>query len=196
MRNPISVIIIAVSLIPITLAAYLLNNAFAQGTSQSPKIGVVNIAEAFQQFKERVNRENSLKAYGEKLTRQIDKERTKAIKMKEELDALEAGTSKYLAKFKELVQITSNAQVLAEQGEAYLKKQELSDRQDLYTLIREAISDYAKKNGYDLILKIDDMRISGANPITQDIQMSSRSVLHNSQGMDITQAVIDKLNKK
>ena len=89
----------------------------------------------------------------------------------------------------------AEAEIYAEQAKIEIQNRESASRQELYSMIREAVDKYAKEKGYDLVLKIDDNRISGKSVVTQDIQMSTRIVLYSSQKMDLTKTIIDIINR-
>ncbi|MFH1549372.1 MAG: OmpH family outer membrane protein [Planctomycetota bacterium] len=183
----------------VTVGAYLLGtgarDAAAQNKDKPLKIGVVDVAEVFDKFNERINREKELRMRTERLKYEIDNLRKQAEKIASEMEKLEEDSEEYRKKQEQLIKITSEAQIKAEKGKSDILKRELSERQELYATIRNAVGKYAKENGYDLILKTDDMRVTGKSAVSQDIQMSMRIVLHSTETMDLTRTSIEILNK-
>ena len=183
----------------VAVGAYLLGtgarDAAAQDKDKPLKIGVVDVAEVFDKFNERINREKELRARTERLKYEIENLRKTAEKIAAEMEKLEEDSEEYQKKQDQLIKITSEAQIKAEKGKSDLLKRELSERQELYAMIRNAVGKYAEQNGYDLILKTDDMRVTGASAVSQDIQMSMRIVLHSTKTMDLTRTIIEILNK-
>ena len=159
------------------------------------KIGVVNIAEVFEKSNERDKREKELQAKMDEATAKIEDYKRQAQALQEEADKLEKGSPEYTEINKKRVALMAKAEIFAEQSQIEIQNRESASRQELYSMIREAVDKYAAKNGYDLVLKIDDNRISGKSIVTQDIQMSTRIVLYNSQKMDLTKTIIDVINK-
>ncbi len=183
----------------VTVGAYLLGtgarDAAAQNKDKPLKIGIVDVAEVFDKFNERINREKELRMRTERLKYEIDNLRKQAEKIASEMEKLEEDSEEYRKKQEQLIKITSEAQIKAEKGKSDILKRELSERQELYATIRNAVGKYAKENGYDLILKTDDMRVTGKSAVSQDIQMSMRIVLHSTETMDLTRTIIEILNK-
>ena len=184
----------------VAVGAYLLGtgarDAAAQDKDKPLKIGVVDVAEVFDKFNERISREKELRARTERLKYEIDNLRKQAEKIAAEMEKLEEDSEEYRKKQEQLIKITSGAQIKAEKGKSDILKRELSERQELYAMIRNAVGKYAGQNGYDLILKTDDMRVTGTSAVSQDIQMSMRIVLHSTKTMDLTRTIIEILNKQ
>ncbi len=188
-------ILLAVAAVGAYLFGTGARDAAAQNKDKPLKIGVVDIAEVFDKFNERINREKELKMRTERLRFEIDSLRKQAEKIASEMEKLEEDSEEYRKKQGQLIKITSEAQIKAEKGKSDLLKRELSERQELYAMIRNAVSKYAGQSGYDLILKTDDMRVTGKSAVGQDIQMSVRIVLHSTETMDLTRTIIGILNK-
>ncbi len=172
--------------------------SFAQntGTDKNLKIGVVNIAEVFEKSAERDAREKELQDMMDQAMAQVGEYKREAQKLQEEVEKLEKGSEKYAKLNKQRIALMAKTEIFAEQSKIKIQNRENAFRQELYSMIREAIDKYAEQNGYDLVLKIDDNRISGKSLVTQDIQMSTRIVLYNSQKMDLTDTIIAIINKK
>jgi len=200
MHRKSTALLVAALAVSAVVGAYLAggatNEASADDGRKPLKIGAVNIARVFEKYNKRIEIEKGLKARSEKLRFDVEMLNNKAEKIFAELEELDKNSGEFRSKQEQIFKIKSDIEILAEKGKNDLLKRELTDMQDIYSNIREVISKYADSNGYDLILKTDDKRVTGQSAVNQDIQMSIRIVLHNSDAMDLTQTVINILNNK
>ena len=178
------------------IAIMLLAAGLLAAANQQPKIAVVNIAKVFEQSNNRDTGEKELQAQMDRAMETIEKYKAEAQKLQTALDKLEKGSPKYIELSKQRVELMASAEIYSEQTKIKIQNRENAIRQELYANIRETIDKYAKQQGYELVLKIDDNYISGKSVVTQDIQMSTRVVLYNSQKMDITAEIVKAINKK
>lgn len=138
------------------------------------KIGVVKVQEVLQGYDKSKNYNEELKAKNEALTQERDQMVNELKKMEASLELL--GGAEKEKKIKELQekqiayrqQIMQKAQELDATRDGYLK--------EVLMDLQPVVDDYAKKNKYDLIINGD-------------------LILYHNSAIDITQDIIDMLNK-
>jgi len=157
-------------------------------------IAVVNVAEVFNNLKERAAREEDLNRRKDTLQAEIQKMTAEAEQLLTTHDAMALDDPKRNETQDKIVQLQSDAEYAYKKGMALLSKRELSDRQELYAMIREAIDKYAAENKLTLVLKIDDKRVSDSAD-SQSMEISQRGVLYSDASLNITAEIIKMLNK-
>jgi len=157
-------------------------------------IAVVNVAEVFNNMKERTAREDDLNRRKDTLRAEIQKMSDEADQLLKAHDAMTPDDPKRNETQQKIVELQSNAEYTYKKGMALLTKRELSDRQELYAMIREAVDKYAADNKLTLVLKTDDKRVSD-NGDLQNLEIAQRSVLYSDAALNITADIIKALNK-
>jgi Skp family chaperone for outer membrane proteins len=158
------------------------------------KMAVVNIEEVFNNLKERAVREEDLNRRKEALRTEIQKMTDEADDLLKQHDAMAPDDPKRNETQEKIVQLQSDAEFTSKKGMAALQKRELSDRQELYAMIRDAVDKYAAENKLTLVLKVEDKRVSD-NPDLQNTEVAQRTVLYSDASLNITQEIIKVLNK-
>jgi Skp family chaperone for outer membrane proteins len=158
------------------------------------KMAVVNIEEVFNNLKERAVREEDLNRRKEALRTEIQKMTDEADDLLKQHDAMAPDDPKRNETQEKIVQLQSDAEFTYKKGMAALQKRELSDRQELYAMIRDAVDKYAAENKLTLVLKVEDKRVSD-NPDLQNTEVAQRTVLYSDASLNITQEIIKVLNK-
>jgi Skp family chaperone for outer membrane proteins len=158
------------------------------------KIAIVNVEDVFNKLKERAAREDDLNKRKEALRAEIQKMDDQVQGLLKEHDAMSVDDPKRNAKQEQIVQLQADAEGKYKRGVAMLAKRELSDRQELYGMIRDAIDKYAADNKLTLVLKADNKRVSD-NPDSQSMEISQRNVLYSDASLNITAEIIKALNK-
>jgi len=185
----------------VLLGAFFLSALRAQVREARPlKVGVVDLSTVFNQYS-KVDRLRQ-KASEELLQFRQRIEQLKADKQKEceaaslKLHMVEEGTGEWTKADQELtLQITELQnldKLLGIRAEVLLAR----DFQIIYSDIRAAVADFAKKNQYDIILKSDSSELPANRADLARTEISMRGVLYNSEVLDITQEVVQALNRK
>jgi len=169
--------------------------AHAPAADGGPKIGVVNITKVFESYKRKRALEEDLRSTREQKTRVIREKETELKQIVDELQMLDLGSEQRKNREADLekkqVDLRSFTEVTA--GNLAVQKREVTEA--LYTEIVKAIADYGKKNGFDLIIKYEDVEIKSDSLDQLLYKINQRSVLYTSDAVDITQEVIGMLNK-
>lgn len=159
------------------------------------KIGVVNILQVFRNYlrvndiQSAVNREKDL------MNADIDEMQGKLKKLVEEIKELPKDSE--LAKEKMLESVSLEAQVKfkTDYWNKLVAEKMNKLTAELFNEISDSISEYAEAHGYDLILKTTTRKIEKLDGDANDL-IDKRIVLYHDKSMDLTQDIINLLNKK
>lgn len=168
----------------------------AGARENAPKIGVVNISKVFDNYKKKRVLEEDLRVTREQKSRVL-REKDKEIKrLADEIKMLELGSDvrkkreaefeKKQVEFRSFTEVTSAAL-----GD---RKREITEK--LYLEIAAAVEEYGRSNGFDLIIKWENVEIKSDNMEELLYKINQKTVLYAAETVDITQQIIDMVNNK
>ena len=162
------------------------------------RLGVVNLKECFK--KEQYDRMKQVHEEIGKLRKEYTDElkalEKKISKLKERMDAVPQGTD--LARDL-LIQyrMTQNEIKMKRELNQYILREKSSDMvRAVYNEIRRVVKLVGQEQRYDLILRVEEPEIEGEDPVSVNQQISSRVVLYQNATVDVTDAVIKRLNEE
>ena len=162
------------------------------------RLAVVNIKECFK--KDRYDRMKQVheeigklrKAYTNEL-----KDLEKNIsRLKELLDAEPSGTDLSGELIVQYRNGQSELKMKRELNQHKLRKKSSDKVSAVYNEIRRAVKLVAQDQEYDLILRVMDPEIEGEDPVSINQQINTRVVLYYNATLDVTDAVIKRLNEE
>lgn len=139
------------------------------------KIGFINVTKVFDDYKKTEDAEQRLKAEGEKKNSEREKLVNKINKLRDEVELLSVETRE--KKQKDLNDMMRQLQDFDRDVKTDLRRKRDDDMREILKEIYEVINDYGAKNGYDIIF--DD-----------------RVLIYADDAIDITDEVLNVLNKK
>ena len=143
--------------------------------AEDNKIGYVNLSKAFDEYEETKQSDKSLEKKSEKDEKKRKKLADEIRKLKDEMVLLsDKAKEKQQAAIDEKIM---SLQQFVKDARDELKKERDEMLRDILVEIDKVIQDYGKKNGYTVIL-------------------NDRSLVYGEKTIDITQDIIDILNKK
>lgn len=170
-------------------------SASSRSAQRPLRIGVVNITKVFNGYYKRSVREREVNTEREK-KQAILKERRKAItRLQQEIELLDMGSQERKEKEKEL-----QKQKIEYETSAKMAAQAFRDRlrnitAELYQDIADAITNYGKTHGYDVILKVEDFDLQSSSIGELQDKIALRIVLYYSKSVDLTDEILSVLNK-
>lgn len=162
------------------------------------KIGVINLKTCFE--KEKYDRIRDVDADVQKMVEDHKKEVAeleKQIKnLKEQLEALDPGQLLYTEKLKLLRRAESDLKITRDAGQNRFRDQYSEIKIELYNEIRRVVSLVGQEQKFDLILRVEEPELKDDDPEGVNQRISSRVVLYNQDSLDLTPAVLDRLNQE
>lgn len=179
--------------------ALLATIAFLPSLASAQKIATVNPAEVFDQIKEKKDAQADLDAKINKLKDEDSFKQKELQQMKKELDGLKPDSPLYKKMSEDLLRkaIDYDAWQKIQQANAQRSQKELMV--NLYTKISHAVSDEAKKKGYDLVIakqgaELPD-KVIDLDPQQIRAILSQRIIIYDAGTTDLTQTVIVEMDK-
>jgi Skp family chaperone for outer membrane proteins len=159
------------------------------------KIGVVNVPKVFANYKKTQDMDRELRNTREQKQQVADEKRNEITKLRDSIALLEIGTDerkkleddlqKKQVEFQSFQKITADTLVN--------KRRDLTEK--LYAEITRCIADHAKEQGLDAVLKMDDTPLTSETVDELIFKINQKHVLYASPRVDITDAVLTRLNK-
>ncbi|NOZ21587.1 MAG: OmpH family outer membrane protein [Planctomycetes bacterium] len=166
----------------------------ACGKDRAPKIGVVNVTKVYDNYKKKRDMENDLRAQREQKSRVIHEKEKEIKRLTDEIKLLELGSDARKKREADLekrqVDLQSFTRVTV--GNMATRTREIMQR--LYTEVVEAVQKYGRQNGFDLIIKWENVEVESKTMDELLYKINQRTVLFASDHVDITDEVISALN--
>ncbi len=194
-RN-VRLILLVAGICAIPIAALLGQQSPEEKAPKSPKIGIVDVAKVFDGYTKRMELDDEITAQAEAFKKKQEGIRREIEGLMDRLELLapdsEGRASKELElqiKQLELQNLTQTEgkRIAARQGELIA---------ELYNEVARTIREYGDSEGYALILKYDTSDIKGTSAGSAELKIAVRSVLYYAPETDITQRILDILNKR
>lgn len=174
------------------ICACLAVSAMSQDRPTPTKLGFVDIKKAFETYTKRKDVQDQLKAKNDALVVQFKARATQIEQDAEKLNTLNPGTEEYqaLTRTLDLAKYTLDL-------DKKLKARELdSEQRKKHALIYREICQEAKAFGLEQGLAAVMLYIPAQTDFEQDLDIivSTRAVLCHDDQLDVTKAVVDRLN--
>ncbi len=160
------------------------------------KVGVVNLNKVFEQYEKRKELENDFRDIRARSEDTLKIKQEEAMSLREEIQLLEAGSMARKKKEEELEKLLLYLQVEDEVARKNLAKAEKDFYEELFQDINTAVDEIGKKEGFDLILKKEDIEPKSADLLELRLKIGIGTVLYFSNALDVTDKVVESLNRK
>ncbi len=179
------------------LALFFLAPVWTQQDQRVPlKVAVVNVREIFSQYNAAIEFENSLEAEKTKMQTEIDRIEGEMKKIIAEVEQLDKESPVWRRRSLQLVQLDSERKFLKDEWQAKVTRRLNRNTAAMYNKIRDEIDAYAVEQGIDLVLKIETKKLELDSSESANSRINRRNVLSWKDSLDITKAIVERLNKQ
>ena len=195
MKKTVSVVALACC---IGLTAQVMGQTQAQPAAAPAgpvKIGLVDMARVFKEYNKFEDMRASLKAEMEVALAEAKKIAADAEKVKEELKLLKPGSAEYIKREADLAQLSSDFETKRKLANVQYQRKEAEIFQDIYVDSVGVIKLYAEHFKYSMVMRFNSAPLDETNPQSLANGLNKLVIYHRPQD-DITDAVIDYLNRK
>ena len=168
-------------------------------TAKDLRIAVVDISRLFKDYKGSVDRRKALVELVRSYGKRIKTLRRRVAQKRAELKEYATGTAEFLAKREELGARLKEERALQAKAAASRNAAWVKMLKDLYGDINRSVSEYAKEKKIHLVIKQQSMtdytgRLGEVTREGMVLEISRRTVLHHVASLDITDAVLRRLD--
>ena len=194
MKKTVSVVALACC-IGLTAPAMGQTQPAAAAPAGPVKIGLVDMARVFKEYNKFEDMRASLKAEMETALAEAKAIAAKAEKVKEELKLLKAGSADYIKRESDLAQLSSDFETKRKLANVQYQRKEAEIFQDIYVDSVGVIKLYAEHFKFSMVMRFNSAELDKSNPSSLANGLNKLVIYHRPQD-DITDAVIDYLNRK
>lgn len=160
------------------------------------KIGFVNVKQVVDKYK-RVEHENELiRKRGVRLNDKIKEMESTLEESGKKLELYDPGSLKYEDTKREILKLEQDIKFEKEWARFRIGTDGARVLVEIYKQILDAVREHATREGYTLVLKIEDEKMDTDRRFEVELLVNLRGVLFHDADHDITKPVIDALNAK
>lgn len=169
----------------------------ATGSTAAHKVALIDVNKVFKDYKKVDALRENIKAEITKSEQQLDarRKRVQVVQGKLKAPNIEPGSTKAVALEKELAQLTSDYEALRKVERQKIIRLEASLLKTVHAEILTVVKRAADAWGYTLVLRFNSDKSTSADPKALVARLNRQVVYHRADD-DITQPVIDYLNKQ
>ncbi|HVY62004.1 MAG TPA: OmpH family outer membrane protein [Planctomycetota bacterium] len=164
--------------------------ARAQQAAPAPKLGVIDLAVAFKNYKKSAELEERINAEREQLRGDLEALKKEIAEKLKLMDALDPDSQSYIALEDEKDALVAKYDRKKKRLEETLKKHWEEYNAKLLDDIEKVVKAYGEDNRFTLILKVD-----GKVSEDQRLLAGLKAVLYSAKELDITGPIVDILNR-
>lgn len=184
------------------LCLFPLSNTHAreQDSTASPsknlKIGVVDLNSVFDKYEKRKSLDAQLKELEKQYQKIINDKKKELVSLNEKIQLLDLGSDARKKNEEAFEKKNIELESYAKFAEKSLVKKYKDYFENLYTEVCKEIENIGKREQYDLIIKKEEPDLQGGGISELQFKVGIKTVLYHADSVDITNQVIDILNKK
>jgi len=167
----------------------------AEGIAQEPRIGVVNVEKILRDYQKLLAQQALIRKRELEVRSAVAAKNKHYQELQEKRDLFAKGSPEYSKHNREMIQVKNEARSLTEAAEQELRIQASLALANCYNDVVAEVRKYGPEKGYTLILRFNDAKITGTSPDKVSMLIAGRRVLYSAPGLDLTSAILDRLNK-
>lgn len=168
----------------------------ATSSSRGLKVGVVDLNSVFEKYEKRKVFDAQLKEQEKQHQKIVNDKKKELISLSEKIQLLDLGSEARKKDEESFEKKNMELESYAKYAEKNLTKKYKDYFESLYTEVCKEIEDIGKREQYDLIIKKEEPELQSGGISELQFKVGIKTVLYNSDAVDITSRVLDNLNKR
>ncbi|TLD40584.1 MAG: hypothetical protein JETT_3155 [Candidatus Jettenia ecosi] len=164
--------------------------------SRNLKLGVVDLNSVFEKYEKRKNFDAQLKEQEKKHQKIINDKKKELVSLNEKIQLLDLGSEARRKDEEAFEKKNIELESYAKFAEKSLMKKYKDYFENLYTEVCKEVENIGKLEQYDLIIKKEEPELQSGGISELQFKVGIKAVLYHSDEIDITNRVIETLNKK
>ena len=172
--------------------------ASAQNSTPEPthRVGLIDMAHVFQNYKKFENLRNDLQAEIEKSDAQAKTMVDRLKAMQEELKKFSAGSPEYTQAEKQILQAKADFDSFRASTQRKLAARESEMFKTIYSDVTKAVKLYAEYKQYNVVMRFNRKGIDDTTSPAEAVQTMNKTVIYFQNSNDITDVVLGYLNRE
>jgi Skp family chaperone for outer membrane proteins len=167
------------------------------GATTTLRIATADIGEIYKKYARREAEQGEMNAWRVQIEERVKAMDAERQRLQKEIDALALGSPERLERKKKLDDLQQELLAATRGARKELDERVTRVTSELYQEILAIIADYARDNKIDLVLKQQSFTPEeAAIPQGLMMQIGLQTVLYQREGLDITPAIIERLNRR
>ncbi|MCB7130284.1 MAG: OmpH family outer membrane protein [Candidatus Brocadiales bacterium] len=159
-------------------------------------IGVVKLNDVFERYEKRTEMEESFKELKAREEELLMEKQDDLMALREEMQLLERGSEARKELGVEMEKKALYLQLEEDVARKNLGEKEREYYEELFQDITDAIDEVGKEEGFDLILKKEEINPKSGDLMELRLKIGMAAVLYFSESLDITDMVVEYLNER
>lgn len=193
-RNQLAAVVLTVAVAATTFTVTRTLHAQAPGTPLTGRFACVDVVKAFNEYQRQKDLAGEMADLQQKLQDENISRRNKIDAAQAELDKLDREDPTYPERMRAFLAMQIDYKNWAELKQADMSREIGVWTVKIYRDIQKAAGEVAKRDGYDLVLYKGEFEQTSPDPDAIREQIRSLQILYSNPSIDITQALVDKLN--
>lgn len=180
------------------LCLFSLNSVHAKesDTARGLKVGIVDLNSVFEKYEKRKSADAQLKEQEKQYQKTINDKKKELISLNEKIQLLDLGSEARRKDEETFERKNMELESYAKFAEKNLMKKYKDYFEGLYKEVCKEVEAIGKREQYDLIIKKEEPELQSGGISELQFKVGIKTVLYHSEAVDITNKVIDNLNKK
>lgn len=159
------------------------------------KVGLIDMARVFKDYKKFETLRDDLKREFEKSQNEGKTQAVQIQKLQEEMKQFEATSPEFLSREKQLTQLATELQAFGKVAQRDLMRKEAEIYKTIYLETQDLVEKYAQHYQYTLIIRFNSEPLDTTNP-QKMLQDLNRQVVYHRDEDDITDSILQHLNRQ
>ena len=168
----------------------------ASSSSRGLKVGVVDLNNVFEKYEKRKTFDAQLKEQEKQYQKIINDKKKELVSLNEKIQLLDLGSEARKKDEETFEKKNMELESYAKFAEKSLMRKYKDYFGGLYTEVCREVEDIGKREHYDLIIKKEEPELQGGGISELQFKVGIKTVLYHSDSVDMTNQVIENLNKK
>ena len=166
------------------------------GPPAPARIGIVDFGRLLQNYARMKDAEKEITATQDGIREEAKKRQADVQQLQTKLQMHTPGSDAYTNTQKEITTKSVEFETWTKLKAGELLDRERNSIRDIYTDVEKAAGDYAKANGFTLVLKTDRLDMTSPSVRELDFRVTLKQILYSSEEMDITDALAAMVNAR
>jgi len=166
------------------------------GAGRGLRVGVVDLNSVFEKYEKRKILDAQLKEQEKQCQKVLSDKKKELVGLNEKIQLLDLGSDIRKKEEENFERKNMELESYAKFAEKILVKKFKDYFQGIYTEVCSEIENIGKREQYDLIIKTEEPELQGGGISELQYKVNIKMVLYHSDTVDITNQVVEALNKK
>lgn len=192
-------VVVVVLVLMAGLVLFSFTRSQAQGTlagAAASRVAVCNIANVLGDYQRAKDLSNELKEQRDVIEAENKKRIKKAEELQTQLEGYKNGSPKYDETLQAAQRHEIDRRVWLQMKQQEMLRTHRRLLEEMYNDIHKAVADVAREKGFDIVIQSQPTELQAAKEIEHLVtQIDRQKVLYNTPGVDITEAVLLRVNE-